>query len=654
VSTETTKKLKLKFHGRVIDHLGIQMYQSPVAAIAELISNAWDADTEEVNVTLPPKAEPGAVIIIADIGNGMTFEECQERYLNVGYDCREGGAKVVTPEKKRPVLGRKGIGKFAGFGIALTMVIDTTSRTNGERTVFELGLDRMRGDAYIEKGGEIDVTSYSPPSEEMKQMHGTKVTLKGLSLQRAQNPAAFARSMSRRFLLAQRVADFKVLVNGAPIPADSDLEGVEFDFPLSYDESERPPGMEIDSEGWGTEDIGGGRMIRWRFHFYKETIKEDELRGVSVFAHGKLAQQPFAFNIVGGISGQQGLEYLSGRVEADYIDSLAVDLIATERQRINWEHPEAIPLLAWGKERVDDLCRLWKEKRAAEKIKAMESKLVTFSGRLLALPKSEQKTVKRALSKLAQVSALTTKQFEELGDAILTSWEGGRLKELINSLADSPTMNSDALVDLLMEANVLTALNTYEAVRTKIALVDGLRAKIDKNELELAVRDYIGFHPWLVSPKWETFKVETSIRKTLAELLPAKYKPEDDEKGWNRRIDLILGSGEVLLILEFMQPGKPLDVGHISRFEYYVTTIRTYLAANTGAQFKRCIGYLIASAAVKDAAIASMVASKAREDMYYMDWRTLLAEAEKQYAEFMQILREHSPEDERLKKLKSE
>jgi len=29
-------------------------------------------------------------------------------------------------------------------------------------------------------------------------------------------------------------------------------------------------------------------------------------------------------------------------------------------------------------------------------------------------------------------------------------------------------MNADALVDLLMEANVLTALNTYEAVRTKM------------------------------------------------------------------------------------------------------------------------------------------------------------------------------------------
>ena len=29
-------KLFLNFHGRIIDHLGIQMYQSPTAAIAEI------------------------------------------------------------------------------------------------------------------------------------------------------------------------------------------------------------------------------------------------------------------------------------------------------------------------------------------------------------------------------------------------------------------------------------------------------------------------------------------------------------------------------------------------------------------------------------------------------------------------------------------
>ncbi|HDX8034089.1 TPA: ATP-binding protein, partial [Escherichia coli] len=46
-------KLFLNFHGRIIDHLGIQMYQSPTAAIAEMVSNAWDADATEVNITLP-------------------------------------------------------------------------------------------------------------------------------------------------------------------------------------------------------------------------------------------------------------------------------------------------------------------------------------------------------------------------------------------------------------------------------------------------------------------------------------------------------------------------------------------------------------------------------------------------------------------------
>ena len=47
------KKLFLTFHGRIIDSLGIQMYQSPVAAIAELVANAWDADAKQVKIELP-------------------------------------------------------------------------------------------------------------------------------------------------------------------------------------------------------------------------------------------------------------------------------------------------------------------------------------------------------------------------------------------------------------------------------------------------------------------------------------------------------------------------------------------------------------------------------------------------------------------------
>lgn len=51
--TTPEARLQIRFHGRVIEHLGIDMYQSPVAAIAELVSNAWDADATRVEVLLP-------------------------------------------------------------------------------------------------------------------------------------------------------------------------------------------------------------------------------------------------------------------------------------------------------------------------------------------------------------------------------------------------------------------------------------------------------------------------------------------------------------------------------------------------------------------------------------------------------------------------
>ncbi len=66
-----TKELELRFHGRVIEHLGSDMYQSPTAAIAELIANAWDADSETVRLTLPDsQVDEDSVTIIQDDGVG--------------------------------------------------------------------------------------------------------------------------------------------------------------------------------------------------------------------------------------------------------------------------------------------------------------------------------------------------------------------------------------------------------------------------------------------------------------------------------------------------------------------------------------------------------------------------------------------------------
>src|SRR6266404_5456238 len=108
-TTAPPHELELAFHGRVIDHLGIQMYQSPIAAIAELVANAWDANAEKVDIAFPDVLDAAAEIVIADNGWGMTFEQCQERFLDVGRNRRGEDATEATEEKGRPVLGRKGI-----------------------------------------------------------------------------------------------------------------------------------------------------------------------------------------------------------------------------------------------------------------------------------------------------------------------------------------------------------------------------------------------------------------------------------------------------------------------------------------------------------------------------------------------------------------
>ena len=512
-STDDGRVLRLNYSGRIIDHLGLQMYQSPVAAVAELVANAWDADADNVKITLPAELTETAELIVADDGSGMSFTECQARFLNVGFGRRGSKALELSSRKKRRVLGRKGIGKFAGFGIARVVRIETVSRATGEKTVFEMDFLKLRSDEYVNREGtEIDLVEYEGPDELRQQDHGTTVRLRQLTLSQRREPKAFARSMARRFLLHQTAADFHVLVNGKPLPDADELLAVQFSFPGEYRIDERPSGLKRSGE-WGIEVVHG-TQVNWRVRFYHEPIAEEELRGISVFAGGKMVQTPFFFNLSGGLPGQHGQQYISGQIQVDALDEQQTDLVAPERQRVDWDHPLASQIERWGQERLRQLLRLWRSRRGEKREQQLQARLAGFSARLGRLGSREERTVTRAIRRVAQIETLSEAQFEDLGEAMLTAWEQGRLHDLIDDIAQAEELSSDQLVGLLAEAQVLTALNTAEAVRTKLMTVGGLKQRIDRHELENAVRDYISEHPWLVSPKWETFAVEFRCKGT--------------------------------------------------------------------------------------------------------------------------------------------
>ena len=644
-------RLFLRFHGRIIDSLGIQMYQSPVAAVAELIANAWDADAGRVDVDLPANLSGDPAIVVRDNGIGMTFAECQDFYLNIGRNRRVDEETDKSPNG-RPVLGRKGIGKFAGFGIAGVLEIDTTSARTGERTIFRLDLQDLRSDSYIETNAkEVPVLLREPESEARKAQRGTSVTMKRLTVGRTPSRSVFRTSMARRFLINQVADTFEIRINGEKIPDDNALMGVEFDFPEDYRVEERPSGLRIE-DSVGYESIGD-EEISWRIRFAKETIGTEELRGISVFCGIKLAQAPFFFNLSGGLSGQHGQQYVSGQIKADYLDRLKADVITTERQRINWELAECRELEAWGRERVKSLLSIWKGRRAEEKLRQIDEKVAPFAQRLNRLRPSEKRTVVTALRKVATIEALSDEQFADLSGGILTAWEGGRLRELIENVSSVEDMDEAVLLSLLAEAQVLSALHVAEAVKAKVEIIEGLRRRIEERDLENAVRDYIAGNPWLLSPQWETFKVETSVRILVVEAAAEAKLDADDEAG-NKRVDLVLSSGRQLLVVEFMRPGLTVDREHVDRYQEYVDILRSKIVSNTDHEFEIVSGLLVADRLNRRAGMEGVLRRLARDDMKAIEWKGLLGQAGMQWKEFLSVLVARAPEDERLAGLREE
>jgi histidine kinase/DNA gyrase B/HSP90-like ATPase len=649
MSEEREKKLRLSFHGRIIDSLGIQMYQSPVAAVAELIANAWDADASTVTVTLPSDTGPDAEIVVQDDGGGMTFADCQNRYLNVGLNRRLNDGDR-TP-KGRPLLGRKGIGKFAGFGIARVVEIETVSGKTGERTAFCLDLEKLRSNEFVSGEKEIDVLAADQPDDTKCGAAGTVVRLRSLSLGRRLVPEQFVRNMARRFVLAQQAANFRVSVNGLGLPEQADPlnNPIEFEFPFGYAESERPEGLTIRSDGWGTEELPDGNVIAWQIKFTEKPIGDEEFRGVAVYCGVKLAQAPFFFQLSGGLAGQHGQQYMTGRVRADYLDHMVADIITTERQRINWEEETANHLLVWGQERLKELLALWQERRAARKMQSIEARLANFTGRLDRLKPSEAATVKRALLRIASIPAIDQSQFEDLAAAILTAWEGGRLREIIEQVARIENMDAAVLVSLLSEHQVLTALHVAEAVKLKLEVVDGLRRRITARELENAIRDYIAKNPWLISPRWETFQVERRISRLVEDA--AREAGITDDIHWNGRVDLTLSSGDQLVVLEFMRPGLTVDRAHIDRFQRYVDILRARVTANSALGFRDITGLLVADKLHRRPEDLRAFERMAADGMHCEEWHVLLDQAEAQWKDFLFVLAGRAPDDDRVKAL---
>ena len=231
-------------------------------------------------------------------------------------------------------------------------------------------------------------------------------------------------------------------------------------------------------------------------------------------------------------------------------------------------------------------------------------------------------------------------------EGILKAWDRGRLRGLIEGISEVDVLDEKELLKLLAEERVLTALSVAEVVEAKLEIIRVLKEGIEKEAFENKLRNHIAENPWLLSPEWETSKKETTIKNLMDGAVErSKLYSKGEER---KRVDLALSSGEQLLIVEFMRPGKTVDHEHIDRYRRYIKILRSDIERNTELGFKRVSGLLVADKLHRKEGMDATLKGLHQLDMKALEWAGLLLRAEAQWKEFSEILISRAPDDERL------
>jgi hypothetical protein len=458
-------ELKLTFSGNIVKHLGVQMYAGrPVPAIAELISNAWDADATQVKVTVPLDVawEPGNAdhyIEVSDDGLGMDWEMVRDGYLDVGRD-RRAALNTDKSPGGRPVQGRKGVGKLAGFGIANTIEVQTVRKDPevGGLTLiwFRMHLAKIR----VASGAvPIDCVFAGPASAAPKGARikvGTTVTLRELQERRAQNAQRFHQSMAQRFLLLG--AGFRVLVNKEDLKAE-----------------DITPQLRFPAEGWATEDVEGCGPVHYWFGFTEHTRQQDEGQqsGILIYTRGKVSQEATFFEISGGTTGQHGLRYMVGMVRAEWLDASvdAQDLIATHRGTIAWESPQGHALQKWGQKAVRTYLAKWADFRTKLREKQIEEIDPELKRRIDRLSPAYRSVAQEFLDKFKAIE-MEPEEFREILSWFLDALENATLRSIFKQLRETEIEDLARLDDLLQKMEVRTAVSLLQIIESNLVAID--------------------------------------------------------------------------------------------------------------------------------------------------------------------------------------
>jgi hypothetical protein len=622
----TRADFTMQFDIGTIKHLGLQMYSTLPPVIGELVSNAWDADADEVEINIPVgQLDENSEITVIDNGSGMSDQDVRNAYLVVGRDRRKEEGDHLTPKYNRKLMGRKGIGKFSAFGIANEIEVETVK--DGEVSRFIMNYKAMEKAAGRHK---INMPPLAPTGTVEV---GTKVTLRDIGKYRRQgiNIQNIRRGLARRFSIIGAEHNFEVIVNGAPIThderdlkrlLDKDTDGALYIW--NYNDQEIKRGFPWKVSGWI------GALDR------TNTSIDGIQRGIVVMARGKLVQEPFVFEAT--VGQQYALSYIVGELHAEFVDE-AVDTIGTTRSSLVWDTEANTAFKEWGQKEVNRIAREWALKRSQDNAREL-AKNPVYKKFTEEAEQFENKHIRRVadnlIKEMVEKNPLAEQSSQEkVVQFCLDFMQINSFQELAEEITRADVEDVSKLVELFREWEIVEAKEMMRVTEGRITTIEKLERLIETNALEVpTLHNFLKEFPWVIDPRWTLIADE----QRYSQLLRDKFPEDADTPPSDRRIDfLCVKESTNLVVIEIKRPALKASRKELDQIEEYVLFMRDYVSKTTDPDMKydNVVGYLLCGDLVDTPIVRGRRTNLAASAIYVRLYGDLLEMAKNLHREFL-------------------
>ena len=166
----TSETFTVRPAGRHILTIGRDLIQDRYAAIVELVKNAYDADSPDVNIEFSASPDRSSYsICIEDHGHGMSRVTVVNNWMVPSTDDK---LKRRTSPNGRIMQGRKGVGRYASSILGNDLLLETVT-PNGEKTTVYVEWKSFETAQYL------DNVEILVETESTAQPSGTRLTITG-------------------------------------------------------------------------------------------------------------------------------------------------------------------------------------------------------------------------------------------------------------------------------------------------------------------------------------------------------------------------------------------------------------------------------------------------------------------------------------------